>query len=223
VHWQPVDKDTASNTCSDIGAQIRALRERLGWSQTQLAGHELTRGFISQVESGRVWPSLHSLRIIAARLRVSPARLLPGFSPQWPLYPELDEAIGVRLKRARLKAGLTQRQLAEPDSTRSYVSQVEIGITEPSLAALAVYARKLNTPMAWFVTGLPPVAVGPPLPKKPRRAPVSHRLLLLTGPERTLIHYYRRLSAEERQQLTALLVQKSKSVAAPAAEQEPLG
>ena len=37
-------------------------------SQAQLAGSELTKGFISQLESGLVRPSIRSLQIIAARL-----------------------------------------------------------------------------------------------------------------------------------------------------------
>src|SRR5205807_5687340 len=37
-------------------------------SQAQLAGEELTKGFISQVEAGLVRPSLRSLQIIAGRL-----------------------------------------------------------------------------------------------------------------------------------------------------------
>jgi tetratricopeptide (TPR) repeat protein len=37
-------------------------------SQAQLAGDELTKGFISQIESGLVRPSVRSLQIIAARL-----------------------------------------------------------------------------------------------------------------------------------------------------------
>src|SRR2546428_11633731 len=37
-------------------------------SQAQLAGDELTKGFISQVEAGLVRPSLRSLQIIASRL-----------------------------------------------------------------------------------------------------------------------------------------------------------
>ena len=37
-------------------------------SQAQLAGGELTKGFISQVEAGLVRPSLRSLQVIATRL-----------------------------------------------------------------------------------------------------------------------------------------------------------
>ena len=51
-----------------LGERVRAARRELGMSQAQLAGEELTKGFISQVEAGLVRPSLRSLQIIAGRL-----------------------------------------------------------------------------------------------------------------------------------------------------------
>src|SRR5256886_13957324 len=51
-----------------LGERVRAARHALGMSQAQLAGDELTKGFISQVEAGLVRPSLRSLQIIASRL-----------------------------------------------------------------------------------------------------------------------------------------------------------
>lgn len=53
---------------SDLGARVRAARKDLGLSQAQLAGAELTKGFISQLESGLVRPSIRSLQLIAGRL-----------------------------------------------------------------------------------------------------------------------------------------------------------
>ena len=51
-----------------LGERVRAARRDLAMSQAQLAGDELTKGFISQVEAGLVRPSLRSLQIIATRL-----------------------------------------------------------------------------------------------------------------------------------------------------------
>jgi len=51
-----------------LGERVRTARHALGMSQAQLAGDELTKGFISQVEAGLVRPSLRSLQIIATRL-----------------------------------------------------------------------------------------------------------------------------------------------------------
>lgn len=53
---------------SGLGERVRAARKELGLSQAQLAGDELTKGFISQLESGLVRPSIRSLQLIAGRL-----------------------------------------------------------------------------------------------------------------------------------------------------------
>ncbi len=53
---------------SALGERVRAARHQLGLSQAQLAGDELTKGFISQLESGLVRPSIRSLQVIAGRL-----------------------------------------------------------------------------------------------------------------------------------------------------------
>ncbi len=55
-------------TPSTLGSRMREARRERGLSQAQLAGEELTKGFISQVESGLVRPSVRSLQIIALRL-----------------------------------------------------------------------------------------------------------------------------------------------------------
>jgi tetratricopeptide (TPR) repeat protein len=57
-----------STTPSSLGSRVREARRERGFSQAQLAGEELTKGFISQVESGLVRPSVRSLQIIAVRL-----------------------------------------------------------------------------------------------------------------------------------------------------------
>jgi len=51
-----------------LGARVRSARRDAGISQAQLAGDELTKGFISQIESGQVRPSIRSLQHIAAKL-----------------------------------------------------------------------------------------------------------------------------------------------------------
>jgi len=51
-----------------VGAKIRDLRKKLGLTQEQLAGNELTKSYVSQVELGRIHPSEKALRIMARRL-----------------------------------------------------------------------------------------------------------------------------------------------------------
>jgi transcriptional regulator with XRE-family HTH domain len=57
---------------------------------------------------------------------------------------ELAKAIGSRLKAARLRAGLTQQQLAEGRYTKAYVSALENGLVKPSMAALTYFAERLS-------------------------------------------------------------------------------
>jgi transcriptional regulator with XRE-family HTH domain len=59
---------TVSNAGQTLGDRVRAARHETGLSQAQLAGDELTKGFISQIESGQVRPSIRSLQHIAAKL-----------------------------------------------------------------------------------------------------------------------------------------------------------
>ena len=51
-----------------LGERVRTARREAGLSQAQLAGDELTKGFISQIESGLVRPSIRSLQHIAQTL-----------------------------------------------------------------------------------------------------------------------------------------------------------
>ncbi|HEY3164994.1 MAG TPA: helix-turn-helix domain-containing protein, partial [Candidatus Limnocylindrales bacterium] len=58
---------------------------------------------------------------------------------------DLARQVGARLKAARTRAGLTQRELAEPRYTKAYISALENGLIKPSMAALRFLARKLGT------------------------------------------------------------------------------
>ena len=51
-----------------LGERVRAARLAAGLSQKELAGAALTKGFISQIESGQVRPSVRSLQHIATTL-----------------------------------------------------------------------------------------------------------------------------------------------------------
>jgi len=65
-----------------LGERIRALRAEQGLQQRQLAEKaELTPSMVSQIESGRLTPSLHTLGRIAAALGVSIAALFDGAPP----------------------------------------------------------------------------------------------------------------------------------------------
>jgi transcriptional regulator with XRE-family HTH domain len=57
----------------------------------------------------------------------------------------LAKRIGVRLRAARLRAGLTQREVAGDRYTKAYVSALENGLIKPSVAALNFLADRLGT------------------------------------------------------------------------------
>ena len=69
----------------------------------------------------------------------------------------MDEAVafGKVLRRLRKEAGLTQEQLGlEADLRRTYVSILELGQQQPTLATILKLARALKLPAAEFVSGV---------------------------------------------------------------------
>jgi transcriptional regulator with XRE-family HTH domain len=64
---------------------------------------------------------------------------------------DLARQIGGRLKAARLRAGLTQRELAAPRYTKAYISALENGLIKPSMAALRFLAGRLGTDPSSFL------------------------------------------------------------------------
>jgi tetratricopeptide (TPR) repeat protein len=61
--------------------------------------------------------------------------------------PRVDTAVGPRLRAARHKAGLTQRQLAGDRYTAAYISALEVGLVRPSWAALTYLSGRLGLPI----------------------------------------------------------------------------
>ena len=62
-------------------------------------------------------------------------------------------ATGDRLREARLRAGLSQRQLSEPGVSYAYISRIEAGVRTPSVKVLRKLAPKLGVSVAWLETG----------------------------------------------------------------------
>lgn len=59
-----------------LGANIRKARHELGLTQEQLAGEDMTRNMLSQIENGSALPSLTALCLLAERLGLPPGALL---------------------------------------------------------------------------------------------------------------------------------------------------
>jgi transcriptional regulator with XRE-family HTH domain len=60
--------------------------------------------------------------------------------------------VGQRLRQARLKASLTQQQLAEGRYTKAYVSALENGLVKPSMAALQFFAGRLGVQVEHLIS-----------------------------------------------------------------------
>ncbi|MBA2570948.1 MAG: helix-turn-helix domain-containing protein [Chloroflexi bacterium] len=63
----------------------------------------------------------------------------------------LAARIGMRLREARTRAGLTQQKLAEGRYTKAYVSALEKGHAKPSMAALTFFSDRLGLPPSHFL------------------------------------------------------------------------
>ncbi len=64
---------------------------------------------------------------------------------------DLARRIGQRLREARLRAGLTQQQLAGERYTKAYISALETGIARPSMVALSYISERLGLPASHFI------------------------------------------------------------------------
>lgn len=66
-----------------------------------------------------------------------------------------QEALGRRIKQARLKAEMTQGELAGGDASVGYVSRIESGTRRPEAALLEKLAKRLGTTAIALLTGAP--------------------------------------------------------------------
>jgi tetratricopeptide (TPR) repeat protein len=70
----------------------------------------------------------------------------------WP-HVDSPEAVGRRLKEARLTAGMSQRELSFPGCTAVYICRIERGDRVPSLQLLRELARRLGVDEDYLATG----------------------------------------------------------------------
>ncbi len=63
---------------AELGQRIRAARVAKGWTQTQLAGNDISVGYVSRIESGQRRPNSQTLDDLATRLGVPTEHLLRG-------------------------------------------------------------------------------------------------------------------------------------------------
>jgi tetratricopeptide (TPR) repeat protein len=97
--------------------------------------------------------------------------------------PELDSppAVGQRLQEARVRAGLSQRQLAFPGCTPGYISRLERGHRVASERLLRKLAARLGVSLEYLLTGREPE---PPKLDAMTEAEIAFRLDDLEAAER---------------------------------------
>jgi tetratricopeptide (TPR) repeat protein len=66
-----------------------------------------------------------------------------------------EETLGSRLLRLRSEKGLTQKEVAEPEYTASYISTIEAGRRKPSIEAIAHFASRMGVDPKEILTGQP--------------------------------------------------------------------
>src|SRR3954464_5770158 len=63
---------------AQLGERLRAARVAKGWTQTQLAGEDISVGYVSRIESGQRRPNSQTRDDLASRLGVPTEHLLRG-------------------------------------------------------------------------------------------------------------------------------------------------
>ena len=99
-----------------VGERIRRARQEQGLSLAALGGNELTRGFLSAVETGRSSISLKSLGLVAERLHLPVSFFVDD-------RPPIHEATGpttVDHAEAALAYGLYLRSQGETEEALNY-------------------------------------------------------------------------------------------------------
>src|SRR5207237_10615752 len=155
-----------------LGERVRSARREAGLSQAQLAGAELTKGFISQIESGLVRPSIRSLQHIAQTLgrpldyfiadeplaatkRVTFHRLAAEAAAErsdWPAT-EAEAGAGLTVATDAAERATFLRLLASAALYQGRREEAFDRVTE-GLAILDVTKQPLDVPRLIYVRGL---------------------------------------------------------------------
>ncbi len=108
---------------AELGQRIRAARVAKGWTQTQLAGDDISVGYVSRIESGQRRPNKQTLEDLASRLAVPIEHLLRGVTAR-----EYDE-IKLTLDFAELSLETGQHLEAESQA-REAVERAQVASQE---------------------------------------------------------------------------------------------
>jgi transcriptional regulator with XRE-family HTH domain len=120
---------------TELGQRIRALRVAKGWTQTDLAGADISVGYVSRIESGQRRPNAAVLDDLASRLGVPSDHLLRGVSAR-----EYDE-IKLTLDFAELSLESGQHLEAESQARQAMDKAAAASQDELTLRAHYLLAR----------------------------------------------------------------------------------
>lgn len=147
-----------------IGVLLRDARQRTGRTKVECAeALGVSSDTISAYEEGRKSISLPELEVLGYMLDTPIDRFLtedPELSTEEDsqdfqrMMALRHRIVGVLLRQARLKADLTQRELAELlGCSSSHISDYEYGEQPIPMAELELLARHLNLPVEHFLNG----------------------------------------------------------------------
>lgn len=154
-----------------MGEQIRAMRQIRGLTQKEL-GQKLGLSFqsVAQWENGLRCPKIETLKRIADALEMPVGAFLPSMG--------IGESAGRRIKMARERQNMTQKELAEKMGTTSQnISQYERNIINPKPETIKKFADALGVDARWLEVG-------------------EYEDNSLSGEEQQLLRYFRIMSPE---------------------------
>ena len=123
----------------ELGQRLRAARVAKGMTQTDLAGAEVSVGYVSRIESGHRRPNLQVLTDLCQRLGTPVEQLLMGVAPQ-----ELEQ-IRLNLDFAELSLESGQPQIAESQAREARDQAEAAALKELVYRARFLIARALES------------------------------------------------------------------------------
>jgi tetratricopeptide (TPR) repeat protein len=124
---------------AELGQRLRAARVAKGMTQTDLAGADVSVGYVSRIESGHRRPNLQVLSDLCLRLGTPVEQLLMGVAPQ-----ELEQ-IKLNLNFAELSLESGQPEAAELQAREALEHADAASLKELAYRARFLIARALES------------------------------------------------------------------------------
>src|SRR2546427_411050 len=173
-----------------LGGHIRQARRIRGFTQTDIARPNLTKSFISLLESGRTYPSVNTLVTLASRLQTSMALLLLE-TPQLPRETALNLLALAQFRSTRTlrsaegcKALLTYGELMSRQSRTARAQRILLEVAQAAQRqdlTLILGRAQLGLARIHLAAGRNPAAVAALRIAKDALAETDDSLDLATG------------------------------------------